>query len=264
MTVAVDPRVNGSMAIEAVGVSVRFGGIAALTEVSVTVGRGEVVGLVGPNGAGKSTLFAVLSGLQKPNAGKVMLGGHDVTRASPDERAKKGLARTFQHPELFVDLTVRRHIELAWRLRHARRRLVTDLVTGRGLIPWRDEREEAAVNSILGLLKLEDVADREPLELPLARTRLVEVGRALATSPEVLLLDEPLAGLDTADRERLLDVLRQVVNDQGTSLVMVEHDVEMVLAISDVVFVLDSGTRIAMGTPAEIRVDPAVRAAYLG
>jgi ABC-type branched-subunit amino acid transport system ATPase component len=258
------PVTQGLAAIEAVEVSVRFGGIAALTSVSMTVGRGQVVGLVGPNGAGKSTLFAVLSGLQRPDGGQVILGGDDVTRASPEERAKRGLARTFQHPELFADMSVREHIELGWRLRHARRRLVTDLVLARGLIHWRDPAETAAVDAILTLLKLDDVADREALELPLARTRLVEVGRALATSPQVLLLDEPVAGLDPGDRERLLDVLRQVVKDHGTAMVMVEHDVEMVLAISDVVCVLDFGTRIAMGTPSEIRVDPAVRAAYLG
>lgn len=259
-----DPGTSGPAAIEAVGITVRFGGIAALTGVSMTVPQAQVVGLVGPNGAGKSTLFAVLSGLQRPDAGQVLLGGQDVTRASPDERARRGLARTFQHPELFADMTVRDHVVLAWRLRHARRRLVADVLTGRGLFRWRDQAETAAVDAILELLRLQDVADHEPLELPLARTRLVEVGRALATSPQVLLLDEPLAGLDPKDRELLLDVLRQVVKDHGTSMVMVEHDVEMVLAISTLVYVLEFGTRIAVGTPAEIRADPAVRAAYLG
>jgi ABC-type branched-subunit amino acid transport system ATPase component len=251
-------------AIEAVGVTMRYGGITALSDVSFDARHGEVTGLVGPNGAGKSTLFAVLSGLQSPNAGRVLLGGVDVTRTTPEQRARNGLARTFQHPELFVDLTVREHLVLAWRLRNARSRLVTDVLTGRGLVRRPDRREGSAIAEIIELLGLEDAADRQAVELPLARTRLVEIGRALACSPQVLLLDEPLAGLDLRDRERLSEVLTRVVEERGISLVLVEHDVEMVLGMASTVFVLDFGACIARGAPAEIRADPAVRAAYLG
>ena len=256
-------EVSGT-AIEAVGVTMRFGGITALSEVNFEAKHGEVTGLVGPNGAGKSTLFAVLSGLQSPNAGRVLLDGVDVTRSAPEERARRGLARTFQHPELFVDLTVREHFILAWRLRNARSRFATDLLLGRGLIRWRDRTEEAAIEEIIELLGLQDAADRDAVELPLAKTRLVEIGRALAFAPKVLLLDEPLAGLDLRDRERLSEVLMRVVEGRGIALVLVEHDVEMVLGISAAVFVLDFGACIARGTPADIRTDPAVRAAYLG
>jgi branched-chain amino acid transport system ATP-binding protein len=242
------------MGIEAIGVSVRFGGIKALTDVSFEAKHGEVTGLVGPNGAGKSTLFAVLSGLQPPNSGKVFLNGTDVTRRSPEQRARMGLARTFQHPELFARLTVREHVVLAWRLRHARTRFLTDLATGRGFVPRADRHESAAVDEIIDLLGIGAAAAREPVEL----------GRALASAPSVLLLDEPLAGLDSRDRERLADVLTQVVTERNLCLVLVEHDVEMVLEMASAVSVLDFGSCIAQGTPTEIRVHPAVRAAYLG
>jgi ABC-type branched-subunit amino acid transport system ATPase component len=261
-----EPPVAGvaGATIEAVRVSMRFGGITALSDVSFEAKRGEVTGLVGPNGAGKSTLFAVLSGLLSPNAGRVLLDGVDVTRSTPERRARKGLARTFQHPELFVDLTVREHLAVAWRLRNARSRFATDLITGRGLIPRADFAEESAIAELLGLLGLQETADREAVELPLAKTRLVEIGRALACAPRVLLLDEPLAGLDLRDRERLTEVLTRVAEERGIALVLVEHDIEMVLGVASIVFVLDFGACIARGAPAEIRANPAVRSAYLG
>jgi branched-chain amino acid transport system ATP-binding protein len=258
------PAETKETGIEASGVSVRFGGIKALTDVTFAAKHGEVTGLVGPNGAGKSTLFGVLSGLQPPNSGKVLLNGVDVTRRGPEQRARMGLARTFQHPELFAGLTVREHVVLAWRLRHARSRFVTDLLTGRGLIKRTDRDESAATDEIIDLLGLGAAASRQPVELPLATTRLVEIGRALAAAPSVLLLDEPLAGLDAHDRERLAEVLTQVVAERDLCLVLVEHDVGMVLEMARAVFVLDFGVCIAHGTPAEIRVNSSVRAAYLG
>lgn len=250
--------------IEALDIGVRFGGIQALNDVSIEAGYGQIAGLVGPNGAGKSTLVAVLSGLQSPDEGRVLLDGEDVTRRSPAQRATRRLARTFQQPELFADVTVRDHVVLAWRLRHARQRFVTDLFSGRGFITRRDAAEDTAVDEILDLLKLQDVADREPLQLPIARARMVEVGRALATDPKVLLLDEPLAGLDGHERDQVVRALKDMVSNRGVSVVMVEHDVEMVLSVSDVVYVLDAGVLIARGAPAEIRDNAAVRAAYLG
>jgi ABC-type branched-subunit amino acid transport system ATPase component len=252
-------------ALAASGVTVRFGGLTALSDVSIDVGPGRIAGLVGPNGAGKSTLLAVLSGLLRPNAGRVVLGGQDVTGASPRSRAGRGLARTFQQPELFMGLTVREHLVLAHRARVSRVRLWRDMFDPRALLPAsRDENDR--IDGLLEMLRLTRVAQAPVAALPLGVARLVEVGRALASDPRVLLLDEPLSGLDMKASENLLTVFRQIVdqNEQPLSVVIVEHDVAAVLSLSDTVFVLDFGERIAVGSPEQIRNDPAVRAAYLG
>lgn len=249
--------------IEARKVTVRFGGLVALSEVDLQVPAASVVGLVGPNGAGKSTLFAVLSGLLKPSSGTVLMEGEDVTAVSPQDRARRGLARTFQHPELFTGLTVREHVVLGYRLRNARRRVWTDLVTGGGLRRVHAD-EDARVDEILAALQLTEQAHLPVSGLPLGTSRLVEIARALAVEPTVLLLDEPSSGLDARETEQLVTTLSAIVADRGVSLLLVEHDVDLVLGISDVVHVLDFGTKIYEGPPDQVRADPAVRAAYLG
>jgi ABC-type branched-subunit amino acid transport system ATPase component len=249
----------------ATGITVRFGGLTALSEVGLEVPTGTIVGLVGPNGAGKSTLFAVLSGLLRPASGRVFLRGKDVTNASPQLRAREGLARTFQQPELFMGLTVREHVVLAHRVRFARQRLWRDMMDPRSLLPpARAENER--VDQLLELLDLTHVARASVGALPLGTSRLVEIARALATRPDVVLLDEPLSGLDMRESENLASVFRRVVeNDEHrVSLLMVEHDVATVLSLSSKIFVLDFGELIASGTPAEIRSNAAVRSAYLG
>jgi ABC-type branched-subunit amino acid transport system ATPase component len=262
--VAADPT-SAAPALSAEGVTVRFGGLTALSEVSMDVKPGEIAGLVGPNGAGKSTLLAVLSGLLRPNAGRVHLRGADVTGTSPRVRATRGLARTFQQPELFMGLTVREHLVLAYRARMSRTRLWRDMFDPRSLLP-PSKAETERVDSLLELLQLTRVAKAPVASLPLGIVRLVEVGRALASNPYVLLLDEPLSGLDMKASENLLGVFRQIVDhsEHDLSVVIVEHDVAAVLALSSTVFVLDFGERIAAGTPEEIRNDKGVRSAYLG
>jgi len=229
------------------------------------VPSGRIAGLVGPNGAGKSTLLGVLSGLLRPNAGHVSLLGEDVTNASARKRAQRGLARTFQQPEIFQGLTVREHLVLAYRARTSRTRLWRDMLDPRSLLPPPAEENER-VDELLELLRLTRVAKAPVAALPLGVVRLVEVGRALASDPHVLLLDEPLSGLDMHASEKLCDVFRHICqeNHHPISVVMVEHDVAAVLSLSDTVFVLDFGERIAAGTPEQIRNDPAVQAAYLG
>jgi branched-chain amino acid transport system ATP-binding protein len=244
-------------------ISVRFGGLAALDDVDIEVPAGTIVGLVGPNGAGKTTLFGVLSGLLRPASGRVELVGRDVTNRSPQARARMGMARTFQHLELFQDLTVRQHVVLAYRVCHSYRRLWTDLVDLKG---WRrpPAEEDERVDGLVSLLGLDGVAHVPVAALPLGTTRRVEVARALAASTAVLLLDEPSSGLDPRETEQLSRVLRTIVDTEGVGILLVEHDVGMVLGLSSMVTVLDFGRCIAVGPPDEIRVNDHVKAAYLG
>jgi branched-chain amino acid transport system ATP-binding protein len=253
--------------LEARDITVRFGGILALDDVTLVVPPATIVGLIGPNGAGKSTCFGVLSGLVRPRAGAVSMDGEDVTTASPQARARRGLARTFQRLELFGELTVRQHLIVAYRAGH--RRTVSDLVrflpldlVGLGDRPVPGEVQ--TVEQILRTLALTEVADVSARAIGLATGRLVEVARALATRPRVLLLDEPSAGLDERETAQLSRTLRLLRDDSGMALVLVEHNVEMVLGIADDVTVLDFGRVIARGGPRQVRDDPAVRAAYLG
>ncbi len=249
--------------LECYGVTVRFGGLVAVRDVDLEVPAGAIVGLVGPNGAGKSTLFGVVSGLTRPTSGRVVLEGEDVTGARPQLRAARGLARTFQHPEIFGGLTVRQHLTLAYRVRNAKRRVWLDLLTMGALHPV-DAEEKTRVDELIRLLGLEALADSPALGLPLGSSRLVEVGRALATDPTVLLLDEPSSGLDSTETEQFEQTLRRVATERGISVLLVEHDVELVMRLCSTIYVLDFGALIATGTPAQVRANPAVRAAYLG
>jgi branched-chain amino acid transport system ATP-binding protein len=245
------------------GVTVRFGGLAAVWEADLAVPPATTVGLVGPNGAGKSTLFSVLSGLRRPTSGRVMFEGEDVTHERPQLRAARGLARTFQHPELFTDLTVREHMVLAYRAKHARRRVWSDLVT-MGSLRKADPEEDATVDDLVGALGLAPVADRLALGMPLGIARLLELGRALASSPTVLLLDEPSSGLDSTETEQFERTLKRMGDERGISVLLVEHDVDLVMRMCSTIYVLDFGRLIAEGTPAQVRDNPTVRAAYLG
>jgi branched-chain amino acid transport system ATP-binding protein len=249
--------------LECRDVTVRFGGVVALSSVSLSVPPASIIGLVGPNGAGKSTLFSVLSGLHRPNEGQVLYEGGDITRTPAARRARLGLARTFQHPEMFAGLTTREHIQIAHRVSTSRSRIWTDVATGRGFRP-ADRPEIEAVDALLDALHLTEIADRPVAGLPLGMTRLVEIARALATNPKVLLFDEPSSGLDAKETEQVARVLERAVERSGVSLLLVEHDVAMVLGLCRYIYVLDFGVKIGEGTPDEIRADPAVRAAYLG
>ncbi|MGH9027336.1 MAG: ABC transporter ATP-binding protein [Acidimicrobiia bacterium] len=263
MNTAADPSpvTETTPRLSAEGVRVTFGGLRALDDVSLVVPAGATIGLVGPNGAGKTTLFGVLSGLQHPAAGRVLIDGADVTRASPQSRARRGLARTFQRLELFGELTVREHFVVAYRVRARRARFITDIL-GLGRRPSAEEQE--TVEALLALLDLEPVGDVPAGALPLGTGRLVEVGRALAREPTVVLLDEPSAGLDEHETDRLAAALRRAREERGVALVVVEHNVELVLGLSERVTVLDFGRVIAEGRPADIRANADVQAAYLG
>jgi len=257
------PDVVDTPAIEARNITVRFGGLVAVNDVSLVVPPASIVGLVGPNGAGKTTLFNVFSGLLRPQEGDVYLGGRKITGAAPSKRARLGLARTFQQLELFMGLTVREHVVLGYRVRNQRRRLWSDLLTA-GSLRRTSDAERARVEHLIDRLDLRSVADTAAVVLPLGTARRVEVARALATGPSIVLLDEPSSGLDGHETANLGAALRTVADEEKISLLLVEHDVAMVLGLSSSVAVLDFGVRIAYGSPDEIRKDPAVRAAYLG
>jgi ABC-type branched-subunit amino acid transport system ATPase component len=262
MTAAPVPNVAPLLAAD--DVTVRFGGVVALADVSLSVPAGSTVGLVGPNGAGKTTLFGVLSGLIRPKAGRVTMSGSDVTSRSPQTRARRGLARTFQRMELFTELTVREHLVLARRVKDGRERLLGMARDLSGFGERPGPGEDAAVEEILELLGLQDIADRPALAVPLGTGRLLEVARALAAEPTVMLLDEPSSGLDVHETEQLGEALRRVRGERGTAFVLVEHNVDFVLGLSDRVTVLDFGQVLTEGTPEEIRTSPAVQAAYFG
>lgn len=253
--------------LEATDITVRFGGLVALDRVSLAVPPEKIVGLIGPNGAGKSTFFGVLSGLIRARGGTVRIDGNDVTRASPQVRARLGVARTFQRLELFGELTVREHLVVAYRAKHRRtifdlaRTLPLDLL-GFGNRPAPGE--DATVDRVLDLLGLRAVAAASAGAVGLGTGRLVEVARALATQPRVLLLDEPSSGLDAHETDELAAVLARLRDEEGVAMVLVEHNVGMVLGLADDVTVLDFGEVIARGAASAIRADPGVQAAYLG
>jgi branched-chain amino acid transport system ATP-binding protein len=262
-TAAVETPVETQDRLVCENVTVRFGGVVACNNVSLTVPPSSIVGLVGPNGAGKSTLFSVLSGLRRPNTGTVHLDGVDVTKMSAQNRARRGLARTFQHPEMFTELTVREHVVLAHRISSKRSRVWTDMVTGRGFLP-PDKDEAERIELVIDGLGLGDVANRPVAGLSLGTTRLVELARALALAPKVLLLDEPSSGLDAQETEQVINVFQRTVELANVSILIVEHDVDMVLRLCSYINVLDFGVKIGEGTPEEIRNNDVVRAAYLG
>ena len=246
--------------LEATDIAKRFAGVNALDDVSIAVDAGEAVGLIGPNGAGKTTLFNCLLGTLRPDGGRVVFDGTDVTRLPVYRRVRLGFGRTFQRIELFGGMTVRDHLLVAGRSRLGTGRLWKDCLYLARLRP----EEIASADTTLGLLGLGDVADRPIESLSLGRARLVEIGRALMAEPRLLLLDEPSSGLDRNETGDLVRTLQDVQRERGTAMLLVEHDVEMVQAFTSRIAVLDFGTLIAQGPTAEVMRDDAVRRAYLG
>ena len=232
--------------LETVEISVRFGGHMAVNDVSLSVDEGAITGLIGPNGAGKTTIFNVITGLQAPTRGLVKLDGDDITKLSAHKRARRGVARTFQRLELFGSLSVRDNVRTAAELqRHP------------------GSSAAAVTDEVLAHVGLTDLAHHRADSLSTGSARLVELARALACRPRVLLLDEPASGLDEAETERFAEILVQL-SGEGLGILLVEHDVPLVMRLCGKITVLNFGTVLATGSPKEIQNDSAVIDAYLG
>jgi branched-chain amino acid transport system ATP-binding protein len=251
-----DAAATGAPLLDVRGLRVTYGGVVAADSVDLVLGEGRVVGLIGPNGAGKTSIIDALTGYHLPSAGSVSFGGRDITRARAHQRARGGLARTFQSVELFDDLSVGDNVLVAAE-RIGLGRSLRDLFLP---VPAPDRGD---VDWALELCGLSDLADRSPRELSHGRRKLVGVARALAARPRLVLLDEPAAGLDSAESLELGEHLRGLPA-AGVSVLLVDHDMGLVLGVCDEVHVLDFGRMIAHGTPAEIRADERVIEAYLG
>ena len=244
------------------GVGVRFGGVHALSDVSFSVGEGVICGIIGPNGAGKTTLFNCLSRIYEPHEGSIRFAGSDLCSVPPHGVAAIGIARTFQNVALFERPSVRWNVEAGCFLRFGGRHMSAILRNRQG----RRDREEVGkrVAELLAFARLEDVAEQVVSSLPFGSRKRVELARALAMQPRLLLLDEPAAGLNHEEVEELLAWIRDIRDRLGISVLLIEHHMNLVMRVSDQVVVLDFGRKIAMGTPQEVAQNTEVIRAYLG
>jgi len=246
--------------LEAEGISKHFGGIAALTDVGLSADASEIVGLIGPNGAGKTTLFNCLFGLDRPDRGRVVFDGQVLDRLPVHRRVRLGIGRTFQRLELFAEMTVREHLLAAERARGGGGALWRDLLNMSA--PTADERSRVA--ELLEMIDITDISDRPAESLSLGHGRLVELGRALATEPKLLMLDEPSSGLDRAETAALGATLVRVVAERRTGVLLVEHDLELVRHVTSRLYVLDFGHMVISGNTENVLEHPSFRRAYLG
>jgi len=241
------PDLSADTGLEASGVKVHFEGVRAVDGVDLRLERTEILGLIGPNGAGKTTLVNALSGFQRPTAGRVTVGGADVTGWPPHRLARRGLSRTFQNIRLFPFLTVYENVEAGALSTGMRRREAVSLT-----------------NELLERFLLDDKRDYDARALPYGDEQRLGIARVLATRPRFLLLDEPAAGLNEVESEELARTLREIHETFRCGLMVIEHDMQVIMSLCDRIQVLDYGKTIAVGTPAEVRSNPVVLAAYLG
>ena len=248
--------------LEARNCSLRFGGIAALTDVSLRIDAGELVGLIGPNGAGKTSLFNILTGVYRPTEGEILLEGRSVTGLTPHLINRLGMARTFQNIRLFGSLDVRMNVRASF-IARLRGELLEVVRRGKSFRSEEKEIQEEG-RRLLAFFGLEQAATLPSRSLPYGDQRRLEIVRALATRPRLLLLDEPAAGMNPTEKEELKQLISRIRAEFDTAILLVEHDMKVVMGICERLVVLDRGAVLATGTPAEVRANPKVIAAYLG
>jgi len=240
--------------------TMRFGGVVAVNDLSMDINKGEIVALIGPNGAGKTTAFNMVTGVYQPTEGHITLLGQDITGRRPDEITKLGIARTFQNIRLFSSMTVFENVLTA----HHLRRTSNFLTATFRLNAAEERRMRQETEALLKEVGLYELRDEMATSLPYGKQRLLEIARALATKPSVLLLDEPAAGMNPQETEELGEFIKQIKDKFQLTVFLIEHHMNLVMGISDRIYVIDFGKQIAEGTPFEVQNNPAVIAAYLG
>jgi len=251
-----------SVQLELHEVSKSFGGVQAVTRVSLAVTRGDLLSVIGPNGAGKTTLLNMISGFYHPDGGRIRLDGADVTELAPSRIAARGVARTFQNIALFAGMTVLDNLMLG---RHVHMRSgVLGCFVYWGFAQKEEVAHRKRVEDLIDFLKIQDLRRRPTGSLAYGLRKRVELGRALALDPKILLLDEPMGGMNQEEKEDMARFILDVNEEWGTTIILIEHDMGVVMDISDRVAVLDMGQKIAEGSPDEVRANPQVIKAYLG
>jgi branched-chain amino acid transport system ATP-binding protein len=247
---------------EADNISIAFGGIKAVDGVTFSVAEGEIFAIVGPNGAGKSTIFNLISRIYEPTGGRLAFQGQDITSVPPHTIARRGIARTFQNIELFEHATVLDNLLIG---RHCRAKpnILSEMLYTRS-VQRQELAHREAVEEVIDFLDLANYRDQRISGLPYGVRKVVELARALCAKPKLLLLDEPASGLNTEETEEVAFWIDDIKNDLGVTVIMIEHDMSLVSAVSDRVLALNNGRMLALGTPSQVQADPAVIEAYLG
>ncbi len=248
--------------LEAKGLTRRFGGLVAVNHVSFSVNEGEIFGLIGPNGAGKTTLFNLVTGLTHPSSGQILYRDEEISKLRPHQIAKKGIARTFQNIRLFANLSALENVMIAQHI-HTKSGLFTG-VLGLPPAPREEQNTRSSAFELLELVGLSDRADEKAANFPYGDQRRLEIARALALEPQVLLLDEPAAGMNPNEKQQLSDFIRQIREQFDLTILLIEHHVPLVMGLCDRIAVLNFGQLIALGNPADVKSDRAVIEAYLG